>query len=84
MIDEEYTSRLLNLLRYVPYCKEENSKTQRFSNQLLISFEDRVEFDKPRSLEEAIRKLKNYYEQSNNRYKTKLEWKGNLRRKGKW
>jgi len=23
-------------------------------------------------------------EQSNNRYKTKLEWKGNLRRKGKW
>jgi len=73
MIDEEYTSRFLNLLRYVPYRKEENAKTQRFTNQLLISFEDRVEFDKPRSLEEAIRKLKHYYEHVRKLYITE-QW----------
>jgi len=35
-------------------------------------FKDRIEFDEPTSLEEAIRKLKNCYEQSKHRYETKL------------
>ena len=30
MIEDEYTSRFLQLLRYVPYLKEENSKVQIF------------------------------------------------------
>jgi len=30
MIEDEYTSRFLELLRYVPYLKEENSKVQIF------------------------------------------------------
>jgi len=59
MTDEEYTSIFLELLRYVPYLKEEKAKIQRFINAFPIAFKDRIEFDEPRSLEEAIQKLKN-------------------------
>lgn len=62
MIDDEYTSRFLELLRYVPYLKEEKAKVHRFINGLPVAYRDRIEFDEPRLLEEAIRKLKHYYE----------------------
>ena len=62
MTDEEYTSRFLELLRYVPYLKEEKVKIQRFISGFLVTFKDMIDFDEPRSLEEGIRKLKHYYE----------------------
>ena len=54
MADEEYTSRFLDLLRYVPYLKEEKEKIQRLISGFPLEFKDRIEFDEPRSLEEAI------------------------------
>ena len=45
-----YTSRFLELLRYVPYL-----------NGLPTTYGDQIEFDKPKSWEEAIRKLKHCY-----------------------
>jgi len=54
MTDEEYASRFLKLLGYVPYLKEEKGKIQRFISGLAISFKYKIEFDEPRSLEEAI------------------------------
>ena len=71
MTDEEYTGIFLDLLRYVPYLKEEKSKIQRFISGFPIEFKDKIEFGEPRSLEEAIRKLKHCYEQSKCRSKTK-------------
>ena len=65
MIDDEYTSRFLELLRYVPYLTEEKAKIQRVISGLKVSFNDRIEFDEPISLEEAIRNLRHCYEQSN-------------------
>ena len=53
MTNEEYTSRFLELLRYVPYLKEK-AKVQRFISGLPVAYRDRIEFDEPRSLEEAI------------------------------
>lgn len=50
----------------------------------MIEFKDRIEFDEPRSLEEAIRKLKHCYKKSKRRYETKPDWKGNNKNKGKW
>ena len=35
-------------------------------------------------MEEAIQKLKHYYEQLNHRTETKPDWKGNVKNKGKW
>jgi len=54
MTDDEYISRFLELLRYVPYLEEEKSKIHRFDSGLPVSFKDRIDFDEPSSLEEAI------------------------------
>lgn len=56
--DDEYTRRFLELLRYVPYLKEEKAKLQRFTSGFPTTCIDWIEFDEPRSLEEAIHKLK--------------------------
>jgi len=58
MTDDEYTSRFLELLRYMPYLMEEKAKINRFISGLPVSFKDKIEFDEPRSLEEAIWKLR--------------------------
>jgi len=44
---EEYTTRFMELLRYVSYLKDDKAKTQRFINGLLLSFKDQIEFDEP-------------------------------------
>ena len=63
MTYEEYSSRFFELLRYVPYLKEEKAKVQGFIHGLPVAYRDRNEFDEPRSSEEAIQKLKHFYEQ---------------------
>lgn len=84
MIYEEYNSRFLLLLRYVPYLREEKAKVQRFISGFQFTCNDRIEFDGPRSLEEAIRKLKHCYEQSKHKVKHKHDLKINEKAKGKW
>lgn len=54
MTDEEYMTKSLELLRYVPYIKDEKSKAQRFFNQLTLAFKDRIEYYEPQSLEEFM------------------------------
>ena len=83
MIDDDYTRRFLELLRYVPYLKEEKANIQRFTSGLPMALKDRIEFDDPRSLDETIRKLK-HCEQSKRKSETKPYWKGNAKNKGKW
>jgi len=84
MIDEKYTSRFLDLLGYVPYLKEEKAKVKRFISELLVAYKDQIEFNEPRSLEEAIPKLKHCYEQSKRKFEPKCDLKGNEKSKGKW
>ena len=55
---EEYAKKILELLRYVRYIKDENVKIQRFMSGLPQSYKDRIKFYEPRTLEEAIRKAK--------------------------
>ena len=76
MTNDEDTSRFLELLRYVPYLREEKAKVHRFISGLSIAYKDMTEFDEPRSLEETILKLKHCYEQS----KRKVEPKHDLKR----
>lgn len=52
-IDEEYTSKFLEILRYVPYLTEEKAKIWRFIIGLPVAFKDKIEFYEPRSLEKA-------------------------------
>ena len=66
------------------YIKDEKVNIQRFISGLLVAFKDRIEFDEPRSLEEAIRKLKNFFKESKRRYENNPDSKCNAKKKGKW
>lgn len=61
VIGEEYMTKFLELLRYVPYLKDEKTKVQSFMSGLPLAFKYRIEYDEPRSLEEVIRKLEHCY-----------------------
>ena len=64
---KELSSKFLILLRYVPYIIDENPKIQIFLSYLPTRFKDNIEFDNPKTLQEAMRKADFCYEQSKKR-----------------
>eukprot|EP00253_Pinus_taeda_P011096 PITA_11096 len=60
---DEFITRFTSLLRYVPYIREEKEKVQRFVSSLPPYMRERIEFDNPKSMDEAIRKAKISYQQ---------------------
>lgn len=58
---DEFINRFTSLLRYVPYIKEEKAKVQRFVSSLPSYIRERIEFDNPRTMDEAIRKARICY-----------------------
>ena len=85
---EEYANKFLELLRYVRYIRDEKVKVQYFLSGLPQSYKDRIEFYEPRTLEEAIRKAKYFYEKSKGKpdyhktWKEKKNDKSDQRKKG--
>eukprot|EP00253_Pinus_taeda_P033032 PITA_33032 len=61
---DEFINRFTSLLRYVHYLKEEKAKVQRFVSSLPMYMRERIEFDNPRTMDEAIRKARICYQQS--------------------
>ena len=55
---EEYANKFLELLMYVRYIRDDKVKIQLFLSGLPQSYKERIDFDEPRTLEEAIRKAK--------------------------
>ena len=78
---EEYANKLLELLRYVRYIKDEKVKVQCFLSGLPQSYKDRIEFYEPRTLEEMIRKAKYCYEQSKGKPDFHKAWKDKKNKK---
>lgn len=64
MTNEEYTTKFLELSRYVPYLKDNKAKFQRFVSGLPLRFKYWIDYDEPRILEEVIGKLKHCYKKS--------------------
>ena len=62
-------------MRYVLYIKDEKVKVQHFLSGLPQSYKDRIEFYEPRTLKEAIRKAKYFYEQSKGKPDYHKAWK---------
>eukprot|EP00253_Pinus_taeda_P028129 PITA_28129 len=60
---DEFITHFTSLLRYVPYIWEEKAKVQRFVSILPTSMRERIEFDNPKTMDEAIRKARIYYQQ---------------------
>ena len=72
---DEYANKLLDLLRYVRYIKDEKVKIQWFLSGLPQTYKDRIEFYEPRTLKEAIRKAKYCYEQRKGKPDYHTTWK---------
>jgi hypothetical protein len=75
LIVEEYVNIFLDLSRYVPYIKEEKEKVQRFISGLPKDYQNMIEFDEPRTLEDIIRKARYCYEQFGLRIEPRKGWK---------
>jgi len=61
---DEFVTKFTSLLRYVPYIREEKAKVQRFVRSLPLAMRERIEFDNPKTMDEAIRKARLCYQQS--------------------
>ena len=80
-IMEEYANTFLELLRYVIYIKYEKVKIQCFLSGLPQSYKYQIEFYEPKTLEEAIRKAKYFYNQSKSKTNYQKVWKNKMNEK---
>ena len=78
---DEFVAKFTNLIWYVTYIKEEKAKIQWFLNYLHTSYKERIEFDHPKSMDEAIRKARLCYQQFKNRKEGGNSWKNKDRSK---
>jgi hypothetical protein len=78
---DEYEKRLFELLKYVDFIKDEKVKIQRFLSGLPSFYNDKIQYDNPKTFEEAIRIEKHFYKQSGGRPIFQKNW--NDKMKGK-
>ena len=64
MTMKDLNIKFLSLLRYVPYLVDEKPKVQQFISCLPYHIKDRIEYDNPKTLEEAMRKANFCFEQN--------------------
>ena len=64
MTIKELCSKFLSLLRYVPYIINKKEKIQHFLSCFPLMFKKRIEYDNPKTLEEAMRKANFCFEQN--------------------
>eukprot|EP00253_Pinus_taeda_P029666 PITA_29666 len=61
---DQFVTKFTSLLRYVPYIREEKAKVQRFVSSLPLTMRERIEFDNPKTMDEAIQKARLCYQQN--------------------
>jgi len=61
MTIDEYERRLLELLKYVSFIKDDIVKIQRYLSGLPSFISDKIQYDDPKILEETIRRAKCLY-----------------------
>ena len=59
---DEYERRFLELLKYVPFIKDETVKIQRYLSGLPPSISDKIQYGDLKTMEETIRREKFLYE----------------------
>jgi hypothetical protein len=88
MTMDDLINKFLELLRFVPYIREDKVKIQWFLSFLPQSYKDRIEFDNPKTLSEVFRKARMCYDQYKQRSELPKAWKDkkhdimNQRKKG--
>jgi hypothetical protein len=74
MTIDEYERSFLELLRYVPFIKDEAVKIQRYLSGLPPSIGDKIQYDDPKTMEETIRREKCLYEQQREKPTFRKAW----------
>jgi len=64
---DDYASKFLELLRYVPYIKDEKVKIHNFLRGLPQYYKDMIEFDEHKTLQEIIRNATYYHKYKNHK-----------------
>jgi len=59
---DEFVAKFTNLLRYIPYIKEEKAKVQQFVNCLPTFYKEWIKFDNPKTMDEVVRKARLCYQ----------------------
>ena len=72
---DSYAKRFLELLRYVPYLKDEKARIQCSLSGLPQSYHDRIEFENPKTLDDTIRKEKFCYDKFKDMQEPPKDWK---------
>jgi hypothetical protein len=74
MTIDEYERSFLELLKYVPFIKDEAVKIQRYLSGLPPPIGDKIQYDDPKTMEETIRREKFLYEQQRERPILQKAW----------
>jgi hypothetical protein len=71
---DEYERRFLELLKYVPFIKDETIKIQRYLSGLPSVISDKIQYDDPKTMEETIRRAKCLYDQQKEKPSFQKAW----------
>lgn len=71
---DEYITKFTSLLRYVPYIHEEKAKVQRFISSLPTFMKEKLEFDNPKTMDEAVWKAQICYQQMKQKGEVNKSW----------
>jgi hypothetical protein len=74
MTMDEYERRFLELLKYVSFIKYEKVKIQSFLSGITSIFSEKIQYDDPNTLDEAIRRAKCLYHQDRGRQIFQKVW----------
>jgi hypothetical protein len=74
MTMDEYERSFLEILKYVPFIKDEAVKIQRYLSGLPPSIGDKIPYDDPKTMEETIRRVKCLYEQQREKPTFRKAW----------
>jgi hypothetical protein len=74
MTIDEYERIFLELLKCVPFIKDETVKIQRYLNALPSSISDKIQYDDPKTMEETIRKAMCLYDQHKGKLTFQRAW----------
>jgi hypothetical protein len=77
----EYENNFLGFLKYVGFIKDEKVKIQRFLSGMPSFYKDKIQYDEPTNLIEAIRKDKYPYDQGKGRESLQNSWKDKKKEK---
>ena len=85
---DEYERIFLELLKYVPFIKDETVSIQMYLSGLPSSISDKIQYDDPKTMEETIRREKCLYDKQKEKptfqksWEDKKKFKREKRKKG--